>query len=255
MGEGVLDHLNVGLGRWGNNILIFMCGSVLACWGTGIYSFLNLSDIEIAQYFHLNEPISEVIGTSYCLNHQVSNERPFVGVSLNEPLFENVDHVPPVDVLSDNMNFIFGNISPALPRLYNDIYNDGKSERRPQEMTLKPPNASQLYLISHFLLWNEIFNPYTPIRQSITPHIGPRRTCKTRTIMSLVAATYNLVEKLDRYSLPVEQLIKRRINRRRCKLVVNLLEHFHLSDSISRLQMLKGLCSYRQRGWFPGAHA
>lgn len=67
--------------------------------------------------------MSGSIWDSYSGLHQESNINAFVGVFFNDPLLENVDHVPHVFFLTANMTLLLGNIPPAFQHFYSSAYN------------------------------------------------------------------------------------------------------------------------------------
>lgn len=106
-------------------------------------------------------------------------------------------------------------------------------------MSQQTLNANHGNFFFQFLLRTEIFNHYTSLPQLMTARIGPPGTWKTSNITFLIAATFSVLEDLRTSVLSSEQLRRLRINHRGRKVVMNPVEHFHLSDAIWRAQMPK----------------
>lgn len=101
MGEGVLDNVYFSRGRRRNNRSIYLSVYVHFYCATLFRNFLKLSDIYIAQYDHLNELKSSRIEDAYPFLHQGNNVNAIVGGFFNQPLLENVAHIPHVAVLTN----------------------------------------------------------------------------------------------------------------------------------------------------------
>lgn len=83
VGEGVSSPIVVFRGRRGEDIPIYMSRSVLGYSSTMVCSFFNLSIIEIAQYVHVNEPMSGLIGDAYPCLHK--GKRKFIFRQVHQP--------------------------------------------------------------------------------------------------------------------------------------------------------------------------
>lgn len=160
---------------------------------TTAHSFVNLSQIEHSRYVQQNELMLGRTGDINPAVHRGKYGNAFVGGLFNKELFGNPNHVTHVDALPAHISTRFGNILAPLRRVFESSYDDEHNVRRPADLEMKPLNASHILFICHVLLQNDYCEDYTTLRRRMSAIIGPPRTWKSNTIMTLIAAMYCLL--------------------------------------------------------------
>ena len=166
----------------------------LAYCGTSARSLVHLADIEKSRYDHLNVFLTGCIGDAEVPSVRYNEGNGFVGGLVNTDMVWNPDNVPPVQELNERFVAGFGNGNAHLERFLTASYDDEQTRRAERDHLVQPLNASQFVFICQVLLNNPNFNRYMPMRRRSTALVGPPGTGKTKTIMSLIAATYCCVD-------------------------------------------------------------
>ena len=150
--------------------------------------------MERPRFEHLHLLLTGSMGQAELPEQGVNEGDGFVGGLVNGDMVLNPANVPPVQDLIDRYLTGFGNYNGDLQRFVTAAYDDEQTERADRDLLVEPLIANQFVFICQVLLQNPTFNHYLPLRQRSTALIGPPGTGKTKTIMSLIAATYCSVQ-------------------------------------------------------------
>lgn len=92
---------------------------------------------------------------------------------VNNDIIVNIDHVPHLNVLNAHISTRFGNITAALRRFFEALYDDGQNVRRPADLEVQPMNAREFLYICQVVLHNDHIDHYTMLRLRMSVLNGP----------------------------------------------------------------------------------
>lgn len=121
---------------------LFASAEVVNYCGTTARCFLNLGDMETAQYVHLNELLTGRIGDVQPLAQHIANYgNPFIGGYINADLLQG-NAVPTSAEVVAFIDHTYNCGSDSFMRFIRVMYDDERTKRPEQVQHIQPMNAS-----------------------------------------------------------------------------------------------------------------